>query len=66
MEKIVKEIKILKTLEGGQINYNMVVSSNIDRDELIGILTAMIQNVTINQQIQPITTDKQKPSEYIG
>lgn len=64
MDKITKQITIVKTIENKTINYMMNVTDNIDKDELVGILTGMINTVvTANQVPQAIQKDKR---DYIG
>lgn len=66
-DKQIKEIKITKTIENNMNSYNMTVSANIDRDELVGLLQSMLQRVTMEQQTQLMASTMKLPStEYIG
>jgi len=68
MQKVTKKITIVKTFREGTINYNMQVDTNIDKDELVGILTKMTQTVMAQDAMQPQIengSSKNKPG-YIG
>jgi hypothetical protein len=68
MQEITKKIVILKILKEGVINYNMQVDTNIDKDELVGILTKMTQTVMAQDVMQPpqIENGSKHRPEYVG
>jgi hypothetical protein len=62
---ITKKIVITKVMKEGAITYNMQVDTNIDKDELVGILTKMTQTVMAQDMAPPIDNGKRVP-EYVG
>jgi hypothetical protein len=65
MQEVSKKVVITKIVKEGLITYNMQVDSNIDRDELVGILTQMTQNVLAQGAAILPTNGKERP-EYVG
>jgi hypothetical protein len=64
-QEIMKRVTITKIVKEGLITYNMQVDPNIDRDELVGILTQMTQNVLAQGAAIVPQNGKESP-EYIG
>jgi hypothetical protein len=65
MEEITKKVTIVKTVKNGTINYNMHVDTNIDKDELVGLLTKMTQIVLDGGDPQQQEEKHNKP-DYMG
>jgi hypothetical protein len=62
---IQKELKITKTTNGnGQTNYMLQPTDGMDADEIIGILTRMLNVVMAGQPIQP--KEGKKDMSYVG
>jgi hypothetical protein len=61
-----KDIHIQKiTDEAGVSRYQMETSPVVDRDELVGILSFMIQTIA-TQPLPTLQPDKKKRDDYIG